>query len=70
VDAFAGFVAVALEADAFHVFEGVRLCARTEDDADAPLDGCAVGIVAARADRLVLAMVRSLYGSAASSPTT
>ncbi len=62
MDAFERFVAVALEADACAVYEGVRFCVEDES-ATGTQDGCEVAVVAARPDCLVLAMVRSLFAS-------
>ncbi len=67
MDAFERFVAVTLEADGFGVYERVRFCAEDESGNGASdagqAHGYAVDLVGAGADRLVLAMVKSLFGS-------
>lgn len=67
MEAFESFVAVALEADDFVVSGGVKfrvkLPTRKEAYTEKQTHGYEVDLVGARADRLVLASVKSAFGS-------
>jgi hypothetical protein len=67
VEAFESFVAVALEADDFVVSGGVKfrvkLPTRKAAYTEEQTHGYEVDLVGARADRLVLASVKSAFGS-------
>lgn len=67
MEAFEHFVAVALEAECFVVSSGVKFPVRRrvkkEERVEHQTHGYEVDLVAARADRLVLATVKSFFGS-------
>ena len=67
MEAFESFVAVALEAEGFVVSEAVKFPVKRETKKaaykESQTHGFEVDLVAARADRLVLATVKSFLGS-------